>query len=543
MIKDISTVRATFDGKTFKEMFIAGVDWLEKIVPDIDALNVYPVPDGDTGTNMLLTMRANLEDVKTRSSGPVSSFITAMDKGALMGARGNSGVILSQIFRGLARELSKEEVVGARALARALQSAADDAYAALSDPEEGTILSVIRDAATAAEKAAQNRDATATSVLAAATNASRASVMNTPNLLPVLKEAGVVDAGGHGLFTILEGALLYIKEQRDGKMPEVLCRQKPLITSTSEFYPDEEYYGFCTQFMIKGANLSTKKIRASLKDLGESLIVAGDPNLVRVHIHAHDTDSVIEQARLFGTVTDIDICSMDEQHQDYLLVKRGTSLETAVIAVVNGTGLVNAFADLGAAAIVPGGQTMNPSTTDILNTIERVSSNSIIILPNNKNVVTTAKLAQTLTEKHVSVIPTKTIPQGIAAMIEYMTEADYETNLRAMAENFNTVKSIEVTRSTRAARVNGLEIKPGQIIGLLDGKLKAVAEKPADVIFALLDMINTENCRIITVYYGKDIKEAEADRITVKIAKAFPHVSAGAVNGGQPEYHYIISVE
>ena len=536
-------MKAIFDGCTFREMLSAGTDWLEKIVPDIDALNVYPVPDGDTGTNMLLTMRASLEGIETASNGSVSSVISAMNRGALMGARGNSGVILSQIFNGLARELNGEDIIDAECLARALQSAADTAYMALSDPEEGTILTVIRDAAAAAKKAAGNADATATSVLSAATNASRASVMNTPNLLPVLKEAGVVDAGGHGLFTILEGALVYVRNKRNGKMPELLSRHKPLITGTTEFSHEDDFYGFCTQFMIKGQNLNVKTIRKALDDLGQSLIVVGDSSLVRVHIHSHDAEAVTRVASAFGTISDEDIRSMDKQHQDFLLVKRGTSLQTAVIAIANGAGLVNAFADLGVAAIVPGGQTMNPSTMDILNTVERVDSKSIIILPNNKNVITTAHLVESLTDKNVCVIPTETIPQGIAAMIDFVPEADFKTNASQMSENFNVVKTIEVTRATRAARVNGFIIEPGQIIALLDGQLKAVANNPAQAIFELLSAIGMDECQVVTLYYGKESNEKEASAIAEKITSINPHLSVGAVNGGQPEYLYIISVE
>lgn len=537
------TVRTEIDGSTFKEMLVAGTSWLEKIVPDIDALNVYPVPDGDTGTNMLLTMRACLEGIETCSNGSVSSVACAMDKGALMGARGNSGVILSQIVHGLARELQGEDIADAECLARALQCGADAAYMALSNPKEGTILTVMNDAASAAIKAAHASGATATSVLAAATNAARASVMNTPNLLQVLKENGVVDAGGHGLFTILEGALLYVKDKTNGKLPELLSRQKPLITSVTEISHDDDYYGFCTQFMIKGQNLDTRKIRSALDDLGQSLIVVGDSSLVRVHIHSHDTETVINRAASFGEIADTDIRSMDAQHQDFLLVKRGSTMQTAVIAIANGDGLVNTFADLGAAAIVPGGQTINPSTMDILNTIERVDSNSIIILPNNKNVVTTARLVQPLTSKKVSVIPTETIPQGIAAMIDFVPEADYETNSRQMAENFACVKTIEVARSTRNARINETDVKQGQIIALVDNQLKVSGQNPSDAIFKALSCVDMKECRVVTLYYGKDADEEEAAAIAGDITEVYPHISAGCVSGGQPEYLYILSVE
>ncbi|MDD2252101.1 MAG: DAK2 domain-containing protein [Dehalococcoidales bacterium] len=536
-------VRTIIDGATFKEMLVAGTNWLEKIVPDIDALNVYPVPDGDTGTNMLLTMRACLEGIETCSNGSVSSVVCAMEKGALMGARGNSGVILSQIIHGLARELQGEDIADAECLARALQCGADAAYMALSDPKEGTILTVMNDAASAAIKAANASGATATSVLAAATNAARASVMNTPNLLRVLKENGVVDAGGHGLFTILEGALLYIKDKTNGKLPELLSRQKPLITGATEISHEDDYYGFCTQFMIKGQNLDAKKIRSALDNLGQSLIVVGDSSLIRVHIHSHDTETVVNRASSFGMIEDSDIRSMDAQHQDFLLVKRGSTMQTAVIAVANGDGLINTFADLGAAAIVPGGQTMNPSTMDILNTIERVDSDSIIILPNNKNVITTARLVQPLTGKKVNVIPTETVPQGIAAMIDFVPEADYETNSSQMAQNFDCVKTIEVTHSARDTSTNGMDIKQGQFVALVDNQLKVSGQNPSDAIFKALSKIDMDECRVVTLYYGKDAEREEALAITSSITNVYPNISAGCVSGGQPEFLYILSVE
>ena len=401
----------------------------------------------------------------------------AIARGALLGARGNSGVILSQIWRGLAQELKDKDIIDARNLAQALQEGASTAYLALSNPVEGTILTVMRDAANAATKETMNIDARPVSVLTAAVRAARASVMNTPNLLSVLKDAGVVDAGGHGLFTFFEGALHYINGKMNGRSPEVLSRQRPLVTGGIEFSHEDDFYGFCTQFMVKGQNLSVAKLRNALENLGESVIVVGDAATIRVHIHTHDTDKVTREASSFGKIFDIDIRNMDEQHQDFLLMKPGkaNSLLTSVIAIVNGDGMVNVFADLGAAAVVPGGQSMNPSTMDILHTVERVDSDNVIILPNNKNVIPTALLVQSLTKKNVKVIPTETIPQGISAMVEFVPEATFETNATKMAENIYSVKTIEITRATRSTKLNKLDIKCGQFIGLLDGKLLAVS--------------------------------------------------------------------
>jgi DAK2 domain fusion protein YloV len=536
--------KTTLDGQDLRAMFTAGAAWLEKIVPDINALNVYPVPDGDCGTNMLFTMRASLAESARLGDGNAAAVAQAIAQGALMGARGNSGVILSQMWRGLAQELRDKKVVTAGDLARALQEASQTAWHALSNPVEGTILTVMREAAAAAGEAAGN-DASLIAVLAAAVNAARAAVMDTPNLLAVLKDAGVVDAGGHGLYTLLEGALLYLKGDMDNRSPELLSRRMPLITGPATAPHDDAAFGFCTQFMLRGRGMNVVKIRGALEKLGESVIVVGDASTIRVHIHTHDTAAVTGLAASYGTIFDVDIRNMDEQHQDFLLMNQGrmSSLPAAVVAVVNGDGLVNVFADLGVTGIVPGGQTMNPSTTDILRTVEEVPSDKIILLPNNKNVVPAACLAQQLTKKNLKVILTETIPQGIAALVTFLPEADFETNVAQMTAAMGTVRTIEITRATRSTRLNHLDIKQGQVIGLLDGELLAAGNTPEDIIFQLLARAGAAQSHIVTLYFGKDTAEAEAERISAGIRERYPGVEVGAVKSGQPNYNYIISVE
>jgi DAK2 domain fusion protein YloV len=538
--------KTTLDGYDLKAMFSAGAAWLEKIVPDINALNVYPVPDGDCGTNMLLTLRASLEATGGVVNGDIGPVADAVARGALMGARGNSGVILSQIWRGLAQCLTDKKVVDAGGLAEALQNAADTAYLALSNPVEGTILTIIRDAASAADREASSAGASPVSVLAAAVAAARASVLNTPELLNVLKEAGVVDAGGHGLYTFLEGALLYLQGDTDGRSPEVLLAN--YLTPAAEIAAgprQDNSYGFCTQFMIRGLGLNIANLRTALDGLGESLIVVGDVSDIRVHIHTHDPEKVTKLASTFGNLFDINIRNMDEQHQDFLLMQRGrtSSLPAAVVAVVNGDGLVNVFADLGVAAIVPGGPTMNPSTTDILRTVEDVPSENIILLPNNKNIIPAALLVRQLTKKNLKVIPTKTIPQGISALVSFVPEDDFETNVLKMSEAIDTVRTIEIARATRATRVNNLDIKKGQFIGLFDGELLAAGDRPDDVIFQLLARTDLSLSNIMTIYYGKDASEADANRISDAIDQRYPEVDIGVVKSGQPNYYYIVSVE
>ncbi len=535
--------KAVLDGHDLKEMFTAGADWLEQLLPELNALNVFPVPDGDTGTNMVYTIRASLDAAKN-TDGSVSVVARAIDRGALMGARGNSGVILSQILHGIAEGVKGKDTIDAVDFARALQKASETAYSALSNPVEGTILTVVKDAAAAAQKATLNTGASFVSVVTAAVHSARASVMETPNLLPVLKEAGVVDAGGHGFYTFLEGALHQISGTVEGHKPELLSQGRPVIAGEAE-KSHEDFFGFCTQFMIEGENLDVKEVRSAFENLGESLIVIGDKNLLRVHIHALDTRPVMETAASFGSIVDIDIRDMDEQHQDFLMIKQNKAAKnsTAVIAVVNGTGLVNVFADLGVAAIVPGGQTMNPSTMDILQTVEQLDSENIIILPNNKNVVATANLITSLTEKHIYVIPTKTVPQGITALVEYVPEADYETNKARMSVDFSAVKTLEITRAVSSAKINGLVIRQGEYIGLIDGNLLAAGNSAEDVVRRLLDAIDVSESELITVYYGKDTHKRHAEIIGNLISERCPEAELGIVNGEQPHYSYIISVE
>jgi DAK2 domain fusion protein YloV len=526
-------------------MFAAGTSWLERIAPDINALNVYPVPDGDCGTNMVLTMRTSLAEAVQLTDGSISSTAEAIAKGALMGARGNSGVILSQIWRGFSQGLGEKKTITAMDLAQALQKASETAYLALSNPVEGTILTVIRDAASAAVLEASSSDASPVLILEAAVNAARASVVNTPNLLAVLKDAGVVDAGGHGLYTFLEGALLYLKGDTDKRSPELLTSQLPSVAAPPQISREEDSYGFCTQFMVRGESLDIAELRNVLEDMGKSLMVVGDSSTIRVHIHTQNPDGVTKIASSFGPLFDIDIRNMDEQHIEFLLLHREKMMDvhTAVVAVANGDGIVKVFSDLNASAIVPGGQTMNPSTFDILQTVEELPTDNIILLPNNKNVIPTALLVQSLTKKNIKVIPTETIPQGISALITFIPEDDFETSTEQMAEAITTVKTIEIMRATRATRLNSLNIEEGQLIGLLDGELLAAGDTPEDVIFQLLPLIDLEQAGVITLYHGKDANQIEAGQISNKISERYPGLEIGVVDGGQPNYCYIISVE
>lgn len=535
-------------GQDLREMFAAATTWLEKSAPDIDALNVFPVPDGDTGTNMLLTMRSLIDEAYRAPDRSAAAVTQAMAKGALMGARGNSGVILSQIWRGLAATLADKETFTGRDLAAGLQEGAAMAYKGMSNPVEGTILTVIKDAAAAAQAEVTRGNDDLISVIEATVNAAAESVANTPNLLSVLREAGVVDAGGQGLYTILEGALHYLKgevEQIQLRKPQIIVTDIRATKMPEMIVAGEVPYGYCTEFLLKGEKLNPDKIRAKLEKKGQSLIVVGDESAVRIHIHTFNPGDVIRYATSIGTMHQVSIRNMDEQHQDYLEMQkeRLPEVEMAIVAVASGEGLTEVFRSLGAAAVVPGGQTMNPSTKDLLQAVESVASDKVIILPNNKNIVLTAGQVQSLTEKSVSVVPTETIPQGVAALLAFDYEADFDTNTRLMTRAKSTVKSIEITRAIRSTQIKGLKIKKKQAIGLLDGELVAVGDSTTEVLNQVLARLNLDEAEVVTIYHGADTKPAEAEQVSSTIRKQHPQLQVEVVNGGQPHYHYIVSVE
>ncbi len=539
----------SINGQDLREMFAAATDWLEKSVSDIDALNVFPVPDGDCGTNMLLTMRSSIEEAYRVPDRSASAVAQAMAKGALMGARGNSGVILSQIWRGLAQGLTGKESFTGSDLADALLQASITAYKGLSNPVEGTILTVVREASSAAQAQAASGDNDVISVMEATVNAANESVANTPTLLPILREAGVVDAGGQGLYTILEGTLHYLKgevEQMQFRKPRMIPSSMPLAARLPQMVAAEEVpYGYCTEFLLKGQGLDPDKLSLRLKKKGQSLIIVGDESTVRIHIHTLDPGNIIRYATSLGTMHQVSIRNMDEQHQDFLEMQkeRAPAVEIATIAVVSGDGLGDVFTSLGVTAIVPGGQTMNPSTKDLLQAVELVASDKVIILPNNKNIVLTAEQVQSLTTKSIEVVPTETIPQGVAALLAFDYEADLETNTQIMRKAKSAVKSIEVTRAVRSTQLNGLKIKKKQAIGLLDGDLLAAGNNTIDVLNKMLAKLNLNKTEVITIYYGANTEPAEAEQLSASIREQHPQLQIEVVRGGQPHYNYIVSIE
>jgi len=536
-------------GQELREMFMAATDWLEKNASDIDTLNVFPVPDGDTGTNMLLTMRSTLEEAYRAPDHSTAAVAKAIAKGALMGARGNSGVILSQIWHGLAQGLEGKELFNGRDLANALQKAATEAYHGIDNPVEGTLLTVIKDAAAAAKSKADSGCDDLISIMETSLSAARESVANTPNLLSVLREAGVVDAGGQGLYTILEGALRYLKgeaEELKTTKPGIIISSVPQAARTSQMIAaDEVPYGYCTEFIIKGQELDPDKLRARLKKKGESLIVVGDNTAVKVHIHTIDPGGILRQATSLGTLHQVSIRNMDEQHQDFLEMQkeRLPIAGLAIVAVVSGDGLSDVFNSLGVAAVVPGGRTMNPSTKDLLQAVNSVASDKVIILPNNKNVIPAARKVRSLTDKTVKVVATQTIPQGIAAVLAFNGEADLEANVQAMKKAFSAVRSIAVTRAARSSRLGGLNILRKQPIGFLDGELVAVGDSVIDALSKTLDKVDLNAAEVVTVYYQGNAGRSEVEQLSSRLREQYPHLQIELVRGGQPHYNYIASVE
>ena len=535
------------NGQDLREMFAEATTWLEKSASDIDALNVFPVPDGDTGTNMLLTMRSSIEEAYRAPDQSASAVARAMAKGALMGARGNSGVILSQIWRGLAQGLAEKESFTGSDLASALAQASTMAYKGLSNPVEGTILTVVREAALTAQAQASSGDDDLESVLEATVNAAGESVAKTPTLLPVLREAGVVDAGGQGLYTLLEGALRYLrgeKEQMQFRKPQIIVSDIPATRLPQMMAEEEVPYGYCTNILLKGQRLDPDKLQMKLKRKGESLVVAGDESTVRIHIHTYDPGKILHYVGSLGTMHEINIRNMDEQHQDFLEMQRERTpaADIAIVAVAAGEGLTEVFKSLGA-VVVPGGQTMNPSTKDLLQAVESVVADKVIILPNNKNIVLTANQVQSVTTKTIEVVPTQTIPQGVAALLAFDYEGDLRTNAQLMEEAKSAVKSIEVTRAVRSTKLNGQKIKKKQAMSFLNGDLLAVGDASTGVLNEALAKLDLDEAEVITIYYGADTEPAEAEQFSISLREKHAQLQVEVVKGGQPHYNYIVSVE
>jgi DAK2 domain fusion protein YloV len=529
------------DGQELRGMFSAATRWLERSAQSINTLNVFPVPDGDTGTNMLLTMRAAMEEAGCCPEGSASAVAQAMAKGSLMGARGNSGVILSQIFRGLACGLDGKQTFDGNDLASALGESTAYAYKGMSRPVEGTILTVIREATDAARQKSTSRNGDLLSIMEAVVDEARASVARTPSLLPVLRQAGVVDAGGQGLYVVFEGVLRYLR----GELEESELAPIEAAASAIPTPAEDAQYGYCTEFLLHGRDLNLDAIREKLITIGESVLVVGDDTTVRAHLHTFDPGAALSYATALGVMQQVKVENMDDQHRDFVLNQAESPAGAiSTIAVVSGEGLTEAFYSIGASIVVAGGETMNPSVQDLLHATESAPTDEVIILPNNPNVVLAAEQVSGLTEKNVRVVPTKTIPQGIAALLALNQELPLEANADAMTKALSTVRSGEVTMAVRSMDLDGLKVKKGHAIAFLDGALAdAGDDSMQDVVLRLLEKMDVQEGGLVTIYYGGDTESIGAHRIAESIRDRYPGPEVEVVAGGQPHYHYIVSVE
>lgn len=548
------------DGKQFAKMVQIGARHLSNNAKNIDALNVFPVPDGDTGTNMNLSMTSGAKEVKQTDSHNISDVTKALSKGLLMGARGNSGVILSQIFRGFAKGAENETVLTTKGLAKAFEEGVHTAYKAVMKPVEGTILTVAKDAAAKASELAETQTEIIPFMEAVVAEA-KASLKRTPDLLPVLKEVGVVDSGGQGLVTIYEGFLAALKgeelpEEADTiKLEELINAEHHKINQ--EFMDTSDIvYGYCTEFMVKFETDKLAKtpfdeaeFREELSKHGDSLLVASDDEIVKVHVHVEYPGEVLTIGQQYGSLINMKIENMREQHAAILREKNdGTQVKTekkpyAVIAVAMGSGIRELFKNLGATVVIEGGQTMNPSTQDITDAIKEANAHNVIILPNNKNIVMTAEQARDLTEDNVAVVKTKTIPQGISALLAFHPDEDIETNHMHMTEAIEEVKTGQVTYAVRDTKIDGMLIKKGNYMGILDGSIKSCEADRSETVKGLLQELITEDDEILTILYGEDVTDSEVKELTQFVEEKFDDIEIEVHHGNQPIYSYILSVE
>jgi len=536
------------NGRELKLLLRAGTIWLEKHAASINALNVFPVPDGDTGTNMLLTMQAALEEIDTIPDDSAAAVVRAAAHGALMGARGNSGVILSQLLRGVAGGLDNKVQFDGADFAAALAEGSITAYKGVIKPVEGTILTVGREAAEEAQAAVEEGHRDFLQVMERVVAAARDSVARTPSLLDVLREAGVVDAGGQGLFVILEGTLRYMR----GESVEI-GQATEAVTPAAATAPTagEAKWGYCAEFILQGQDLGLEEMKERIAAWGDSVIVVGDESTIKVHVHTYRPGEVISYASGKGTLHNIKIDNMQDQHQEYLVLGEDakpapTSEEVggiAIVAVVSGPGLRRVLSSLGVSTIVRGGQTMNPSTQELLQAIEGEHAKDVIVLPNNSNVILTAQKARELSQKNVAVVPSKTIPQGISALLAFNYQADLKKNAAAMHRATHEIQTAEITRAIRSVKINGLEVEEGEIIGLLNGDLTASDNTIEEVVFEMLEQMKTLECEIITVYYGEDVNQSQAEDLVSKVQERYPEQELELINGAQPYYYYVISAE
>ena len=549
----------TINTELLQKMFLAGAANLEAKKEFINELNVFPVPDGDTGTNMTLTILSAAKEVKALENPDMVAIAKAISSGSLRGARGNSGVILSQLLRGFTKEIREHKEIDTITLAKACERATATAYKAVMKPKEGTILTVAKGASQKAAELAETTEDLDT-FISEVINYAQEVLEKTPEMLPVLKEAGVVDSGGQGLLEVMRGAYdAFQGKELDYSAIEASAGTK--MVKPSEQAETEIKFGYCTEFIIMLEKEFTAKdeteFKAYLESIGDSIVCVADDDIVKIHVHTNDPGLAIQRALTYGQLSRMKIDNMREEHQERLIKdaeklaaqqaeakKAEPRKEVGFIAVSIGEGMNEIFRELGADYIIEGGQTMNPSTEDMLNAIDQVNAEHIFILPNNKNIILAANQAQTLTEdKDIIVVPSKTVPQGITAIINYMPDADAQTNLEAMIEGIGNVKTGQVTYAVRDTHIDDKEIHEGDIMGIGDSGILAVGQSVEETTKEMLAQLVDEDTELISLYYGQDVQEESAENFAQEIEDLYPDVDVDVHSGGQPIYYYVLSVE
>ncbi|HDK7814040.1 TPA: fatty acid kinase catalytic subunit FakA [Staphylococcus aureus] len=543
------------NGKLFADMIIQGAQNLSNNADLVNSLNVYPVPDGDTGTNMNLTMTSGREEVENNLSKNIGELGKTFSKGLLMGARGNSGVILSQLFRGFCKNIESESEINSKLLAESFQAGVETAYKAVMKPVEGTILTVAKDAAQAAIEKANNTEDCIELMEYIIVKANE-SLENTPNLLAVLKEVGVVDSGGKGLLCVYEGFLKALKgEKVEAKVAKI--DKDEFVHDEHDFHgvinTEDIIYGYCTEMMVRfGKNkkaFDEQEFRQDMSQFGDSLLVINDEEIVKVHVHTEYPGKVFNYGQQYGELIKLKVENMREQHREVIRKEQHTAkpkmetVETAIITISMGEGISEIFKSMGATHIISGGQTMNPSTEDIVKVIEQSKCKRAIILPNNKNILMASEQAASIVDAEAVVIPTKSIPQGISALFQCDVDATLEENKAQMADSVNNVKSGSLTYAVRDTKIDGVEIKKDAFMGLIEDKIVSSQSDQLTTVTELLNEMLAEDSEILTVIIGQDAEQAVTDNMINWIEEQYPDVEVEVHEGGQPIYQYFFSVE
>ena len=542
------------DGKQVRDMFVSGANNLKNHKDLVDKLNVFPVPDGDTGTNMSLTISCAIKELNKVEQDDIGQLGKALSKGSLMGARGNSGVILSQIIRGIAKSIEGKETLNSMDIAEALKNGSDTAYKAVIKPVEGTILTVVRESSDYALKAAALEEDVIEFMKLLVKEANN-SLDRTPELLHALKEAGVVDSGGKGLVLVYEGMLKSLEGQFV-ESQEIQTTETTSVQVENRLSTEDIKFQYCTEFILETDKISDLKMRDIMIKYGDSLVVVGDDGIIKVHVHTNTPGTVLQEALAYGQLLTIKIENMKLQHENKVIKDAQEDKEVSEQAAVSeepkefgfiatsmGQGLAKIFKDFGVDHIIEGGQTMNPSTEDFMNAIEKMNAHNIIILPNNSNIIMAANQAKDLSDKNIIVIPTKNVSQAFAALVNFDADLTLEENEANMLDALSTVKNGQVTYAVRNTVINDVEVKEGNIIGLGEGKLLSAGDDIDEITTQLVESLVDEDSAIITLFYGEDIQEEQAEALRESLEEKFEDIDIELYYGGQPIYYYLVSVE